>query len=90
MKHVEGRGGQKDAIKVVVSVERPSQRAILLGAGGRAIKQLASASRASIEAFLQRPVFLEVFIDVVPGWRTDAAAVDKAGVSDANTVFRDT
>jgi GTP-binding protein Era len=42
----------KDLIQVDVLVESPTQRAIILGAGGSAIKRMATAARLDIEAFL--------------------------------------
>lgn len=85
--HREGRNGAKDVIKVQIAVERESQKGILVGKAGAAIKQLAIASRAAIEEFLQRPVYLEMVVVVAPKWRSDEAAVEKAGVADANALF---
>lgn len=69
----------KDFIAVTVAVERPRQRAILLGAGGSALKRLGAAARADVELFLGRPVYLELSIKVVPGWRRSAASLEAWG-----------
>lgn len=69
----------KDYIAVTVAVERPRQRAILLGAGGSALKRLGAAARADVELFLGRPVYLELSVKVVPGWRRSAAALEAWG-----------
>lgn len=46
------RPGAKDLVRVLVSVETESQRGILIGRGGSALKQLSTAARLSIEDFL--------------------------------------
>ncbi|MCS7210751.1 MAG: GTPase Era, partial [Chloroherpetonaceae bacterium] len=61
--------GKKDVIRCAIVVERESQKAILIGKGGAAIKKLGESARREIEAFLQRPVYLELFVKVRPDWR---------------------
>lgn len=61
--------GKKDVIRCAIVVERESQKAIVIGKGGSAIKKLGEAARKDIEAFLQRPVYLELFVKVRPDWR---------------------
>lgn len=52
-----------------IIVQRDSQKGIILGEGGRMIKQLGSDARKEIEAFIGRKVFLELFVKVRPKWR---------------------
>ena len=52
-----------------IIVQRESQKAIMLGEGGKMIKRLGTESRKSIEDFLQQKVFLELFIKVRDKWR---------------------
>ncbi len=54
-----------------IVVHRESQKAILLGHGGSMIKKLGTESRISLEAFLDRKVFLELFVKVRPNWRNN-------------------
>lgn len=61
----------KNYIRAIIYVERSSQRAILLGRGGQAIKRLGSLARTQIENFLGRPVYLELFVKVKENWRDD-------------------
>jgi GTP-binding protein Era len=61
--------GRKDLIQATVWVERPSQKAIVVGQGGRKIKAVGTAARREIEEFLGRPVFLELFVKVKENWR---------------------
>ncbi len=69
------RPGRKDLIRVTVFVERESQKAIIIGKGGRALKRLGSAARRDIEKFLGRPVFLELSVKVAERWRRDEAFI---------------
>ncbi len=59
----------KDVIDAEIVVERESQKPILIGKGGKAIKSLGIASRKAIESFLDRPVHLRLFVKVRKGWR---------------------
>ena len=73
------RESSKDFIAVVLYVEQESQKGILIGRGGRAIKELGAAARAAIEEFLGRPVFLELRVKVAPKWRRDQTALRRLG-----------
>jgi GTP-binding protein Era len=52
-----------------IIVQRESQKAIILGEGGKMIKRLGTDARKDIESFLGSKVFLELFVKVRPGWR---------------------
>ena len=56
-------------ISAAIIVQRESQKAIMLGEGGKMIKKLGTEARKSIEEFLQQKVFLELFIKVRDKWR---------------------
>lgn len=56
-------------IRAEIIVQRESQKAIILGEGGKMIKRLGTDARAGIEEFLGRKVFLELFVKVRPKWR---------------------
>lgn len=56
-------------IRVVINVERKSQRAILLGHKGERIKKVGMEARLDMETFFGKKVFLEQFIKVEPDWR---------------------
>lgn len=64
-------GGKLDKIYANIYVERESQKPILLGKGGAAIKKLGMKSRERIEAFLQKQVFLELSVKVRENWRNN-------------------
>lgn len=66
----EFREGQDPLyIAVVVHVERESQKGIVVGKGGRAIRKLGTLSREKIETFLGRPVYLDLWVKPLKGWR---------------------
>jgi GTPase len=58
-------------VKIVANiiVQRDTQKGILLGEGGKMIRQLGTESRIEIEKFLGQKVFLELFVKVKPKWR---------------------
>jgi len=64
--------GRKDVIYAVIIIERESQKPILIGKKGEALKKLGQAARADIESFLERPVFLDLRVKVKDKWRSDA------------------
>lgn len=65
------RESGKDFIRAAVMVERETQKAIIIGEGGLKIKKLGEYSRRSIEDFLGRPVYLELFVKVRKDWKND-------------------
>ncbi len=65
----EKHGKEKDIIEAEIVVERESQKPILIGKNGKAIKALGIAARRDIEKFLHRPVYLRLFVKVRKGWR---------------------
>lgn len=60
-------------------VERPSQKKILIGAGGATVKTIGERARQGIEAFLEQQVFLELHVRVKEDWRGDKAALREFG-----------
>jgi GTPase len=56
-------------IRAEIIVQRESQKAIIIGEGGKMIKEIGSLARKEIEAFLDQKVFLELFVKVRPKWR---------------------
>lgn len=56
-------------IGTVVYVERDTQKSILIGKGGEAIKRLGTAARLSMEEFFGKKIFLEIFVKVKDKWR---------------------
>lgn len=66
-------------IAATIYVERPGQKAILIGANGSALKRIGTQARKELEEFLGRKVFLQTFVKVQPNWRQDPAFVAATG-----------
>lgn len=68
-------------IKIIaeIVVQRESQKGILLGEGGKMIRQLGTDARKDIEAFLGSKVFLELFVKVRPKWRDNEFMLKEYG-----------
>lgn len=62
-----------------IIVSRESQKAIILGEGGKMIKQVGTHARKEIEAFIGRKVFLELFVKVKPKWRENETFLKEYG-----------
>ncbi len=75
----DGLERKKDYIRVVVYVYRPSQRGILIGKGGAALKEVATAARLQMEDLFRRPVYLEVWVRVWGDWRDDPNFLENVG-----------
>jgi GTP-binding protein Era len=60
-------------IAATIYVERPGQKAILIGAGGAALKKIGTLARKELEHLYNRKVFLQTFVKVRAGWRQDPA-----------------
>ncbi|KAJ6796965.1 Uncharacterized protein M6B38_221150 [Iris pallida] len=73
------RPTSKDFIQVEVVVEKNSQKIILIGKEGKALKVLATAARLDIEDFLQKKVYLEVEVKVKENWRQDEGLLKNYG-----------
>ena len=57
-------------IGAVIFVERDSQKGIIIGKGGKALKRVGTQARREIEAFFGKPVFLQLFVKVDKDWRS--------------------
>jgi GTP-binding protein Era len=73
------RESGKDYVKAIVVCEKPSQKAILIGKRGEAIKRLGRAARTSIEGFVGKDIFLELKVEVRDNWRREERAVKQLG-----------
>ncbi|KUO61028.1 MAG: GTPase Era [Ignavibacteriaceae bacterium] len=65
------RENAKDYISASIIIERDSQKPIIIGNKGESIKRLGRISRAEIEKFLEREVYLELFVKVKEKWRSN-------------------
>jgi len=69
----------KDYIRAVIYVERQSQKAIIIGKQGAALKEVGEKARREIENFLGKPVFLELWVKVKGKWRKNKKFLKELG-----------
>ena len=67
-------------IEQVIFVQRPSQRAIVLGEGGQRIKTIGARARAELERMLDRRVHLFLFVKVRENWAEDRQRYSALGL----------
>jgi GTP-binding protein Era len=80
---VESAEEREDGLVEVVAqvwVESSSQKGILIGRGGRMIKEIGSAARRELERDLGAKVFLDLQVRVRERWRRDEALLDRLGI----------
>ena len=65
----EERPTEKDLIHAEIVVERDSQKGILIGKGGQALKKIGTRARKDIEAFVNGSVYLDLHVKVRQDWR---------------------
>ena len=75
----DGVERKKDYVRVVVYVNRSSQRRILIGKAGTAMKEVATAARLQMEELFRRPLYLEVWVQVWSEWRDDPSFLEEVG-----------
>ena len=66
-------------IDAVIYCERDSQKGILIGKAGSALKRVGSQARKDIEEFFQKPVFLQLFVKVDKDWRSNTSRLKHYG-----------
>ncbi|MEK6672428.1 MAG: GTPase Era [Nitrospirota bacterium] len=67
------------SISCNIYVERAGQKGIIIGKGGQRLKAVAAYAREEIEKMLGRKVFMELWVKVKEGWRTDERALKEMG-----------
>lgn len=72
-------GAERYDISAVINVMRDSQKGIIIGKGGAALKKVATQARIEMEHFFDKKVFLQVFVKVEPGWREDRKMLKRYG-----------
>ncbi len=74
-----GEGGNKEYIAATIYVEKPGQKGIIIGKGGRMLKTIGTEARKDIEELLGRPVYLDLWVKVREKWRKDEASLQQFG-----------
>jgi GTP-binding protein Era len=74
---------RKENITVIyatIHVERATQRMIVLGKGGRTIKQIGTEARCDVERLLGTRIYLDLKVKTSPGWRSDKKFLERLGL----------
>lgn len=66
-------------IQADIIVQRETQKAIMIGEGGKMVRQIGILARQDIEKFIEQKVFLELFIKVKPKWRDNEMQLKEFG-----------
>ena len=66
-------------INAVIYVERESQKGIIIGHQGFALKKVSTESRKALEKFFGKPIFLEIFVKVDKDWRSSEKELNSFG-----------
>lgn len=72
-------GEKLHRISAEIIVERDSQKNIIIGEGGKMLKIVGTYARRDMEEFFQKKVFLEMFVKVIPDWRSKKNYLKKFG-----------
>ena len=75
-------GEDRYDIGAIIYVMRDSQKGILIGKGGSALKRTGTAARIEMEDFFQKKVFLQLLVKVDPDWRESRKELRKFGYED--------
>lgn len=67
------------SINAVIYVERDSQKGIIIGKQGRALKKVASEARKDLERFFEKSIYLEIFVKVDKDWRNSDSELRNFG-----------
>jgi GTP-binding protein Era len=67
-------------VYAIIHVERPTQRMIVLGKGGKTIKQIGTEARRDVERLLGTRIYLDLKVKVSPGWRSDKKFLERLGL----------
>ena len=68
-------------IKATIFVEEPSQKGILVGKGGKMIKEIGRRAREELEVSLGKKVYLELEVRVEKGWRRRESSLKELGLT---------
>ena len=75
---IKGAGGRLQ-VRVSLVVERDSQKAIIIGKGGRRLKEVGVTARKGIEQLLGRKVYLDLHVRTAKDWQSDPKALARLG-----------
>jgi GTP-binding protein Era len=68
-----------ERVRATLIVEKKSQKLVVIGNGGKTIKRISVNARSKIEKFLDRQIYLEVFVSVKKGWSKNKRSLEDFG-----------
>ena len=68
-----------DRIRAIIYVARDSQKGIIIGHQGKMLKKVGTEARLDLEKFIEKKVFLELYVKVDPNWRDDEKKLKRFG-----------
>ncbi|MGH3053226.1 MAG: GTPase Era [Gaiellaceae bacterium] len=71
---------EEDRVRALIYVETESQKGIVVGKGGRVVKEIGTRARPHIERLIGRKIFLELQVKVRPHWRRDERVLERLGI----------
>ena len=69
------------SVAATVIVEREGQKGIVIGRGGSMIKRIGTEARRDVERLLGASCFLDLRVQVRPGWRRDRSEIRRMGLA---------
>jgi len=79
LKKKKGDFSKRTAVLATVLVERKSQKGILIGKGGSMLRTIGKEARLQMQKLINGPVYLELFVKVVPDWRSKPGRLTELG-----------
>ncbi len=81
---IETMDFKKDIVNInaLIIVDRPNVKKIIIGSGGHMIKKIGMQARYDIENYLNKKVYLELYVKVVPKWRDKEKFLNQIGFQD--------
>ena len=73
----ERRGKRPDLVRAVIYVDKRSQKSLLIGKDGQALKEVGSLAREEIEQMVGRPIYVDLWVKVNPKWRRKAGFIQR-------------
>ena len=70
-------GKRPDLVRAVIYVDKRSQKSLLIGKDGQALKEVGTLAREEIEEMVGRPVYVDLWVKVNPKWRRKAGFIQR-------------